>query len=601
MRTLGRFRIACAVLTLWLAVTVFAHAADPNKVLHVAFPIAETGFDPQAGGDAYSNYVNRVIFDSLYIYDYLARPHKIVPNTAMALPEISADGKTWTIKVRPGIYFSDDPAFKGAKRELTAADYVFAWKRVLDPKMRSISNQVFDGKLIGAEKVVAAAKATGKFDYDAAIEGLQAIDRQTIRLKLNYPSYDLLSDLTTAQTAAVAREVVAAYGDASGWVMANPVGTGPYRLKDWRRGQKIVLEANPGYRDVFYPDSGDPADRAIVAGMRGKKLPQIGRIEIAIIEESNPRLLAFQNRELDFVAVPVDLIWNVLDPGDKLKASFARQGIQLARGVQPAISYTYFNMEDPVVGGYTKDKIALRRAISMAYNTEEEIRVVRQGQGEPATQPVPPNVTGYNPKLSGHVKYDPAGAKALLDKFGYVDRDGDGRRDLPDGKPLTLTIASPPSAVDRQFDELWKKSMDAVGLRIEFVKQKWPDLLKMSRAGQLQMWSLGNISFTTEAFGFFDLLYGPRSGLTNLARFKLPEFDKLYDQARQLPDSPERTRLFERMSQLVTAYAPWKLDAYRYETVLVYPWVLGYKYNAFDQYPWPYLDLDVARRGAAAR
>src|SRR6266542_3885701 len=550
MSTLVRFRIACAVLTLWLAVTVFAHAADPNKVLHVTFPIAETGFDPQAGGDAYSNYVNRVIFDSLYIYDYLARPHKIVPNTAMALPEISADGKTWTIKVRPGIYFSDDPAFKGAKRELTAADYVFAWKRVLDPKMRSISNQVFDGKLIGADKVVAAAKATGKFDYDAAIEGLQAIDRQTIRLRLNYPSYDLLSDLTTAQTAAVAREVVAAYGDASGWVMANPVGTGPYRLKDWRRGQKIVLEANPGYRDVFYPDSGDPADRASVAGMRGKKLPQIGRIEIAIIEESNPRLLAFQNRELDFVAVPVDLIWNVLDPGDKLKASFARQGIQLARGVQPAISYTYFNMEDPVVGGYTKDKIALRRAISMAYNTEEEIRVVRQGQAEPATQPVPPNVTGYNPKLSGHVRYDPAGAKALLD---------------------------------------------------EFVKQKWPDLLKMSRAGQLQMWSLGNISFTTEAFGFFDLLYGPRSGVTNLARFKLPEFDKLYDQARQLPDSPERTRLFEQMSQLVTAYAPWKLDAYRYETVLVYPWVLGYKYNAFDQYPWPYLDLDVARRSAAAK
>src|SRR5436190_1994512 len=141
MSTLDRFRIACAVLTLWLAVTVFAHAADPNKVLHVAFPIAETGFDPQAGGDAYSNYVNRVIFDSLYIYDYLARPHKIVPNTAMALPEISADGKTWTIKVRPGIYFSDDPAFKGAKRELTATDYVFAWKRVLDPKMRSISRQ----------------------------------------------------------------------------------------------------------------------------------------------------------------------------------------------------------------------------------------------------------------------------------------------------------------------------------------------------------------------------------------------------------------------------------------------------------------------------
>src|SRR5208283_4917863 len=270
-----------------------------------------------------------------------------------------------------------------------------------------------DGKLVGAEPVIAAAKTSGKFDYDARIEGLQAVDRYTIRIRLNFPSYDLLSDLTTTATAAVAREVIESYGDASGWAMANPVGTGPYRLMDWRRGQKIVLEANPGYRDVFYPATSDPADRPFVERMRGKKLPQIGRIEISIIEESNPRLLAFQKRELDFLAVPVDLIWNVLDPGNKLKTEFAQQGIQVGRGVQPAITYTYFNMDDPIVGGYSKDRIALRRAISMAYNTDEEIRVLRQGQAELATQPVPPNVTGYNPKLNGHVQFDPAGAKAL--------------------------------------------------------------------------------------------------------------------------------------------------------------------------------------------
>ena len=579
----------------------FAHAADPGKTLRVAFNSAETGFDPQAGGDAYSNYVNRVIFDPLYRYDYLARPYRIVPNTAAALPDISPDGKTWTIRVKPGIYFADDPAFKGARRELTAADYVYSWKRVLDPKMRSISNLVFDGKLVGADPVVAAAKATGRFDYDAPIEGLQAIDRYSIRLKLNHPAYDLISDLTTAATAAVAREVIEAYGDASGWAMANPVGTGPYRLKDWRRGQRIVLEASPSFRGAVFPESNDPADRAVVASMRGKKLPQIGRIEISIIEESNPRLLAFERGELDFIAVPTDLIRNVLDAGDKLEPRFTQQAVQMWRAVQPAITYTYFNMEDPVVGGYSNDKVALRRAVSMAYNTDDEIRVVRQGQGGPATQPIPPNVTGYDPKFNGHVHFDPAGAKALLDKFGYVDRDGDGWRELPDGKLLTLTIASPPSAIDRQLDELWKKSMDAVGIRIEFVKQKWPDLLKMGRAGQLQMWSLGNISNTTEGFGFLDLLYGPHSGVTNLARFKLPEYDKLYDQARRLPDSPERTRLFQRMSQLVTAYAPWKLDAYRYETVLVYPWVLGYKHNVFDQNPWLYLDVDVARRASAAK
>src|SRR5215813_4658192 len=256
MRTLLRVALLATLAASFGSV----HAADANKVLRVAFNAAETGFDPQAGGDAYSNYVNRVIFDPLYTYDYLARPYKIVPNAAAAMPEISADGKTWTIKVKRGIYFADDPAFKGAKRELTAEDYVYSWKRVLDPKMRSISQLVFDERIAGAEAAVSAAKETGKFDYDAPLEGMQAIDRYTIRLKLTQPSYDLLSDLTTAATAAVAREVVAAYGDASGWTMANPVGTGPYRLKEWRRGQKIVLEANSDYRDVFFPESRDPAD-----------------------------------------------------------------------------------------------------------------------------------------------------------------------------------------------------------------------------------------------------------------------------------------------------------------------------------------------------
>jgi oligopeptide transport system substrate-binding protein len=576
-------------------------AADLTKTLHVSFPIAETGFDPQPVGDVYSAYVDRVIFDPLYRYDYLARPYKIVPNTATAMPEISADGKTWIMHVRPGIYFSDDPAFNGKKRELTAADYVFSWKRVIDPKIRSNNVAVFDGKLGGADKVVAAAKASGKFDYDAPIEGLQAIDRYTIQVKLNFPTYELQSDLTTSPTAAVAREVIEKYGDESGWAMANPVGTGPYRLKEWRRTQKIVLEASPSFRDEKFPESSRPEDRAIMKEMRGKKIPAIGRIDISIIEESNPRMLAFRNRELDYLQVPIDLVSTVLGSDNKLKPEFATQGIVHARGVQPAVSYTYFNMEDPVVGGYINEKIALRRALGMAYNVEEEIRIVRQGQGEPATQPIPPNTSGYDATLKASVKYDPTGAKALLDKFGYVDRDNDGWRDLPDGKPLKIMMGADTSALTRQYVELWQRSMNAIGVRIEFVTQKWPDLLKMGRYGQLQMWFLGNISSTPEGFQFMSLLYGPHSGIDNLSRFNLPEFNKIYEQAQQLPESPERARLFRRMSELVNAYAPWMYNAYRYENILVQPWVLGFKHTVYEQHPWLYYDIDPARRNAAAK
>ena len=575
-------------------------AADMSKVLRVPFVAPENGFDPQATNDLYSNYVNREIFDALYRYDFLTRPYKVVPNTAAALPQISPDGKTWTIRVRPGIYFSDDPAFKGKKRELVAADYVYSFKRLIDPKLRSNNVKILDDRLVGAKEAIEKARKTGKFDYDAPLEGAQAVDRYTLRLKLNFPAYDLLPDLTAAPTAAVAHEVVATYGDASGWVMEHPVGTGPYYLKSWRRGQQIVLEANPNFREMFFPDSALPEDQALVARMKGKKLPICGRVEISIIEESNPRLLAFEKGDLDYITVPTDLVTKMLNR-DKLKPEYVERGITLGRGVQPTIVYTYFNMEDPVVGGYTTDKIALRRAISMAYNINDEIHVIRLDQAMPATQPIPPNVIGHDPNFKGNTPYDVAGAKALLDKFGYIDRHGDGWRDLPDGKPLKLTMASDPSAIYRQFDELWKRSMDAIGIRIEFTKQKFPDTLKQAVAGQLQMWGLANTLTNDAPTSMFDLLYGPHKGMSNLGRFDLPEFNALYDKAKQMPNGPERVQLFLRMSSLVTAYAPWVMHTYRIENVVVQPWVIGYKYNSFDQQPWMYYDLDLEKRRAATR
>ena len=572
---------------------------DPNKTLKVAFLIAETGFDPQASSDVYSNYVNRVMFDPLFRYDYIARPHKIIPNTAAALPEVADNGKTWTIKVAPGTYFADDPVFKGKKRELTAADYLYSWKRTLDPKMRSPQLDIFDGKIVGMDALLAKAKETGKFDYDAPVEGMQLIDKYTLRLKLNYPSYDIVADLTGSGTAAVAREVVEAYADATGWIMANPVGTGPYKLKEWRRGQKNVLDASPTFREVRYPESNDPADRALMARFKGKRLPLIGKIEIAVIEEANPRLQAFEKGDIDYLEVPVDLVVNVLEPDNRLKPRFTKAGVTLQRGIQPGITYTWFNMEDPVVGGYTPEKIALRRAIGMAYNVEEETRVIRQGQAEYASQIVPPGVSGHDPKFVGNTRYDPAAAKALLDKFGYIDRDKDGWRDMPDGKPLVLKKGTVPSALERQYDELWKRNMNAINVKIEFVTQKWPDLLKMARGGQLQMWQLGNRSTGTEGYGFLGLLYGGNAGLANLSRFKLAAYDKAYDASRQLPDGPERAKLMREMSQLVAAYAPWKINAYRFENMIVYPWVEGYKLNVFNIHPWQYLDLDpkVPRKG----
>jgi len=256
-------------------------------------------------------------------------------------------------------------------------------------------------------------------------------------------------------------------------------------------------------------------------------------------------------------------------------------------------------MEDPVVGGYSKDKIALRRAIVMGFNTPDYIHVAWQDQALPATQPIPPNVPGHDPNWSVRVKYDVTAAKGLLDRFGYVDKDGDGWRDLPDGKPLVLTMGSDTSGRARDIDEAWAKSMKAIGIRIDFVKQKWPDLLKMGRAGQLQMWRVGWITTYAEGDAFAQLLYSKNIGQTNYSRFALPEYDELYRASRQIPDGPQRNAMYHKMSELVAAYNPWELGVYTIENTVIAPWVKGYKKHAYVEHPWMYLDVDNARQASA--
>ena len=588
-----------AVMTFLLcSVAAGAPAADMTKTLHVAFPVAENGFDPQVIYDTYSDSICAAIFDPLYRLDYFARPVRMVPNTADGMPQITDGGRTYTIKVKPGIYFAADPAFKGKKRELTAQDYVYSFKRILDPKVRSYDLYLFENNLVGLDEPLARARQSDTFDYDEKIEGLQALDRYTLQIKFRRPEYAFQWWLAARDFAAVAREVVTAYGDASHRVMENPVGTGPYRLKSWTRGQKIVLEANPDYRDVRYPapSTGDPADAAIATGLVGRALPLVGNVEISIIEEGQPRLLTFEGGQLDYLLLsnPPSLAETTLD-GDKVKPALAKRGIALHRGVDPNLDFFFFNMDDPVVGGYTPAKVALRRAISLAYDRAANIKLLQYGQAIPAAQPVPSPLFGHDPALTPARMFDPAAARALLDKFGYKDRDGDGYRENPDGKPLTIVKASTPDTAARTSDELWKRNMDSIGLRITFLKNKWPELNKMSEAGQLMMWGLGWISAIPDGDPYYSYLYSKNIGTSNDARLRLPEYDKLYEAAHALPDGPARSALFRKMNDLILGYAPWILVDYSYYNVLTQPWLKGYKANAFRRDQWWYYDVDARR------
>ena len=570
-----------------------AQSADMGKTLHVSFSVAESGFDPQAAYDLYSFAVISAIFDPLYVYDYFARPVRMVPNTAAALPEVTDEGRTYTIKVKPGIFFTTDPAFKGKRRELTAEDYVYSLKRIFDPKVRSYWVYVFEGNLIGLDETLAAARKSGVLDYEAKIEGLQVIDRYTLQIRFKRPNYGFEWWFTTAQFSAVAREVVEAYKDSSNRVMENPVGTGAYRLKEWTRGQHIVLEANPDYRENLFPAPGPgstPTDALIAKGLVGRKLPLVGTVDISIIEEAQPRLLSFDSGKLDYVRVPSTLSSNVLS-GAALKPEFAKRGIVLHREISPSISFFFFNLDHPLVGGYTPEKIALRRAISMGYDRKTAIAQLRDGQSIAANQPVAPPLYGHDPKYTAPYGYDPQAARALLDKFGYKDRDGDGYRELPDGKPLTLVLASTTDAAARISDELWKRNMDALGIKITFLKNKWPELNKMSEAGQLMMWGLGWTSGVPEGIDNYSYFDSKNIGTSNDARVRLPAFDELYEKSRKLPHGPQRTAIFDQMNDMIFNYAPWILTDYPYENMLVQPWVKGYKLNTFVEQQWRYLDV----------
>jgi ABC-type transport system substrate-binding protein len=596
-RAIARFALVALCAT-----APVAPAADPPKVLRVAIPSAETSFDPAFVSDAASDSVISNVFDAMLDYDYLARPVKLVPRALDALPTIEDGGRTFVCHVRKGVYFTPDPAFKGRARELTATDFAYGLKRILDPRLKSPWLWLLDGKVVGATEAREKAEKSGKFDYDAALPGLEVVDRYTLRIRLTAPDLRFPYLLAVPNMAAQAREVVEAYGADIG---AHPVGTGPYMLGEYRRSARTVLIRNPKYRDVTYVPAGPvpAAYQPIAASLEGRKLPLADRVEINVIEEGHAELLAFLNGELDLMDIlPIDLTDQALDAEGKLRPDLAARGIGHEVLLRPNTWWIYFNMKDPVVGGYAPDKIALRRAISMAYNVDEAIRVLLKNRAVKAYGPIPPGIAGYDTDLHTQAQvYDPAMARALLDRFGYKDRDGDGYREMPDGKPLVIERWSVPNSAQRDADELWKKSLDSIGLRTITRKDRLPELRKMARLGKIPVRADGWNADYPDAENFMQLLYGPNVGQENQAQFDLPEFNKLYEQARALPDSPERTRLFDRMTELVIAYAPWKMTYHRLEDMLRNRWVKSYVPHPIRSQAWQYADIDPSQRPQSVR
>lgn len=583
------------------ATTAFAQA-DPKKILRYSFEVAETTLDPQKISDIYSNFINDAIFDTPLRYDYLARPPKLVPNTLAAMPTVSTDLMTLTMKVKPGIYFNDDPVFAGNKRELVAEDYVYSIKRLFDPKLSSPLLGEVEDTIAGSTEFLARVRKSGKMDYDTPIEGLKTLDRYTFQIKLTKPKYIFIYGLADCRmSCAVAREVIEKHADDPG---SHPIGTGAYQLDTWRRASRMTFTPNPNFREEYFdgqPAPGDVEAETILKKLKGRRLPMIGKIEISIIEEPQPRWLAFLNNETDLSYRMPPAFANTIVPNNTLAPNLKKMGIEFAQVAALDLTFLYFNMEDATVGGYTPDKVALRRAITLGYRAREEISVIWKNQAILAHTPYSPGVAGYDANFRTSAnEYSPSKAKALLDMHGYLDRDGDGYREMPDGSPLVLKFNSTPSTRDSQFDELWKRSLDDIGINMTVRKAKWPDLLKESNAGKLMMWFLGGAASMPDADTWLTSLYGPNCGFKgNRACFKLKEYDDAYEKAERMPDSPERTKLYQEMARLMVAYAPWKINTHQIRTDLWYPYLVGYRRPMIEGNTfWRYMDIDLEKQKA---
>lgn len=571
------------------------------KVLRYAFEVAESALDPAKVNDLYSRTLTGHIFEAPYHYDPLARPVKIVPLTAAGMPEISPDFRVWTIKLKPGIRFADDPAFEGRKRELVADDYVYTFQRIADPATRSPTWTTLEaaGILGLAEARQSALDRKQPFDYGRKIEGLQALDRYTLRITLAAPRPRLIELLATSDLfGAVAREVFAFYGEAAS---DHPVGTGPFKLAQWRKSSFIALERNPDYREVRYdaePAADDAEGQAMLARFKGRRLPMIDRVEISIIEEDQPRWLAFLTGAADLAyGVGFSFVDEAM-PNGRIAPNLARRGIRGYQVMLPASGLMLFNMDDPIVGGYGAEKVALRRAIGLGMDIPRLIAYAYHGQGTPAQTPLLPFTRAYDPTYRSEFgEYDPARAKGLLDLYGYK-LGLDGWRSRPDGSPLVLAISTQSDQRSHKTAELMERNMRTLGIRVEQVVKQWPENLKAARAGHYMMWSLASLADAPDSIGALARYDSRQIGGQNMGRVAMTRFDSLYDQLQALPDGPARNALFRQAENLAVAFMPYKFTLIRYTTDLASPQLIGYRRPVFWVDWWQYVDIDDTLRAA---
>ncbi len=529
--------------------------------------------DPANAYDVISLELVPNIYETLYQYAYLSEVFKIVPLLAADMPKLSPDRLTVTIPIKQGIRFQDDPCFKesgGKGRELKAQDFIYGWKRLALPSLNSQGWWIFDNKIEGInayhDKMVSASKTDVMKIFGEEVSGMKALDDYTLQIKLTKPYPQLNYILAMSFTAPVPAEAVKAYGDENQNITDHPVGSGPYKLKSWDRGRRIVFERNSNYHPEFYPTEGslDYRKKGLLADA-GKQLPFIDKLVINIIKEAQPRWLNFMGNKIDVLEVPKDNFAQAITNQVNLSPALAAKGIRLSIDVGASFRYIEFNLKDKVFA----DNKYLPQALSAAIDRDKWIEIFTNGTARKMLTAIPPGIPD-RPKTN-KIKYDfnLAQAKELLKKAGY-----------PEGKGLpTLNFElRGADSVNRQIGDFFQQQWAAIGVKTNVIANTFPAYLEKAKQGALQVSYGGWVLDYPDAENIYQLIYGPnRPPGQNGSNYDNPEFNKLYEETATMDSGPARQAKLTRMDEIMQEDCPWALGYHEATYYLTQPWLLNYR------------------------
>jgi ABC-type transport system substrate-binding protein len=518
--------------------TVYRHSMDG----------APRSLDPAQASSIYTKMLAVNLYDTLYRYQYLARPYQLAPNLAESMPQVSADGLIYTIRIKPGVRFIDDPAFPDGKgRTVTADDFVYSIKRHFDPAMRAQGSWLWQGRIVGLDEW----KENGA-DYDAEVSGLRALDERTIQIQLISPFPQLTHTLAQGFSALVPREAVERYGQE---FAIHPVGSGPYRLERFDSAGAVLVRNEKFRQEPFGLEAeGFKAESQAGLGLEaldGLVPPFTDRIEVEFIAEDAARWNAFIAGETDFIKVPVTQFDQVLQQRNppQLKAAMAEQ-YHLSANLESGFVHTDFNMDDSRIGYHhdpdqqARNK-ALRCAIIKAFDWQKRNEVFYYGIGQVFAGIIPPAVAEFEGGEHPSITRDLNGARDLLLGAGWHA-----------GNLPVLEYGFPSSVTERQMFEQFRSFMADIGYPAEKIKPltfaTYGDYARAYLNREVMLTTTGWTMDYPDAENTMQLFFGPNASPgSNSANYDNSEFNRLYRASATMPPSPMRTAMYRNMNRLL--------------------------------------------------